>query len=199
MRHERVTVAALMNASQEIFRRHRLSVEEYRRMGEHGIIAPDARVELIDGEIIEMVPIGPAHAGIVDHLTRLLVRAVEDDAIVRVQNPMELSNRSQPQPDLQLLIPRDDYYKRAQPRPKDVLLSIEVADSSLAYDRDVKLSLYARHGIVECWLVDVTGMRITRCHGAGRDGYARQEPVADLHAVAPLALPDARMDLYTLF
>ena len=188
-----------MNASPETFRRYKLTVGEYRAMGEHGILAPDARTELIDGEIIEMNPIGVTHAGVVDQLNRLLGRVVGDDAIVRVQNPVEMPEHSMPQPDLALLRPRTDFYKRLQPTADDTLLAIEVADSSLRYDRDVKLPLYAAHGIPEAWLIDVNAARLTVHRDPGPDGYRSvAEPVRmDVVAVAGLNVPV--VDLSTLF
>ena len=188
-----------MNASADLFRRHRHTVDEYGRMFEHGIIAPDARVELIEGEIVDMPPIGSTHGGIVNQLTRLLVMGVGDAAVVHVQNTMVLGDRSQPQPDVALLRPRDDFYKRANPVPEDVLLAIEVADSSLAYDREIKVPLYARHGVTETWLIDVQGRRIVACRDPGPDGYGSREELAGLGAVAPALLPQAVLDLSDLF
>ena len=188
-----------MSASTEAFERHRWTVAEYRRMGETGTLAADARVELIDGEIIDMPPIGSAHAGIVVQLTRLLVQRVGEAAIVWVQNPVELSERSEPEPDLVLLRPRDDFYKRALPRADDVLLAIEVADSTLAYDRGVKRALYARHGVPEYWIVDVGGERVLT-FGEPSDGdYARRETVDDRGGVPIAALGDVTVDLSGLF
>ena len=107
-------------------------------MGETGILAPGTRVELIDGEIIDKAPITSLHAGTVNQLNQVLLRAVGDKAIVSVQNPVELSNRSEPEPDLKLLRWRDDFYRKALPLAGDVLLAIEVADSTLSYDLGVK-------------------------------------------------------------
>ena len=188
-----------MNASETALERHRWTVAEYHRMAETGMLAPDARVELIDGEIIDMAPIGPVHASIVDQLTVLMVRAVADAAIVRVQSPVELSDRSEPEPDLTLLRPRADFYRRAQPGPGDVLLAIEVADSTLARDRDVKRPLYARHGIPECWIVDVGGEYVLACRGPAGDGYAEESILEDVRAVPIGALEGVRVDLSGLF
>ena len=125
-----------------------------------------------------MNPIGVTHAGVVDQLNRLLGRVVGDDAIVRVQNPVEMPEHSMPQPDLALLRPRIDFYKRLQPTADDTLLAIEVADSSLRYDRDMKLPLYAAHGIPEAWLIDVNAARLTVHRDPGPDGYRSvAEPV----------------------
>jgi Uma2 family endonuclease len=133
--------------------KHYFSVDEYYRMGEAGVFSEEARVELIDGEVLEMSPIGKRHAGCVNRLNRLLNRNVGDLAIVTVQSPISIDDFSEPQPDLALLKPRADFYSNSHPTPADVLVIIEVADTSLEYDRNVKLPLYARAGIPEAWLV----------------------------------------------
>jgi Uma2 family endonuclease len=131
------------------------TVDDYMRMLEAGILTEDDRVELIDGEIIEMSPIGDAHAGCVIRLTMLFTRLVGLAAFVSVQNPVRLDNYSEPQPDLALLKPRADFYAQAKPTPADVLLIVEVADSSIAFDRNIKVPLYAHALIQLVWLVDL--------------------------------------------
>lgn len=138
----------------------RFTVEEYYRMAEAGILGEDDRVELLDGEIVQMSPIGSRHAACVDRLNHGLQRRVGEAAIVRVQNPIRLSDTSEPQPDLCLLQARADYYTGSHPGPRNVLLVIEVADASLRYDRDIKVPTYARAGIPEVWLVDLDGERL---------------------------------------
>lgn len=133
--------------------RHRWTVSDFQRLGDTGLLAPDARLELIDGELFEMAPIGCFHAGTVGILTRLLARVVADTAIIHVQNPILLGDGSEPQPDLLLLRPQPDYYLSEHPQAKDVLLLIEVSDSTVSFDRKTKVPLYARHGIPEVWLV----------------------------------------------
>ena len=135
---------------------HRFSVDDYHRMGEAGILSPADRIELIDGEIIAMAPVGSPHTGAVFALNRLLSQAAPSSVIVSVQNPIRLGDRNEPEPDLALLRDRPDGY-RAPPPPSaaDVLLIIEVSDTSLRYDREVKLPLYARHGVPEVWIVDL--------------------------------------------
>lgn len=180
-------------------RRHRLSVEDYYRMGEVGILAPDARVELIDGEIIDMPPIGPPHAGTVNQLTSILVGAAGVRAIVQVQNPIVLGSHSAPQPDFALLRPRADFYKSRLPEPADVLLVIEVAHASLRHDRDTKALLYARHAIPEFWLVDVRAKRLVRYRDAHQGAYALIDR-PDLREPLEIAeLPDVRVELRKLF
>lgn len=175
--------------------RHRLSASEFERMAEVGILAEDERVELIEGDLIDMTPIGSRHAGAVSRLTRLLGSAVGTDAIVSVQNPIRLDRHSQPQPDLALLRPRADFYAEAHPQPADVLLIVEVAEASLDYDRDVKIPLYARHGIAEMWLLDVAGRGLTVYRAPGPDGYGEQRRIVAVESIAPLLLPAAVIDL----
>lgn len=188
-----------MNASETALERHRWTIAEYRHMAETGTLSSDARVELIDGEIIDMAPIGPAHAGIVDQLTQLLLQAVAGTAIVRVQNPIELSDDSEPEPDLTLLRPRADFYKRRLPGAEDVLLAIEVADSTLVRDRDVKRALYARHGIPEYWIVDIRDEQILTFRDPVGDIYGCESTMDDIRAVQIYALADVRIDLSGLF
>jgi len=188
-----------MNAFQEPMRKRPLSVSEYHLMGEVGIFAPGERVELIEGEIIDMPPIGSTHSGIVDHMTRLLVQAVCDKAIVRVQNPVVLSDLSEPEPDFALLKPRNNFYKDATPSARDVLLLIEVSDSTLRYDRDIKAPLYARHGIPETWIIDVANAQVTIHRDAGKQGYLNQFKPDDWQRVAPLQISDVTVDLSDLF
>lgn len=131
------------------------TADEYHRLAEVGILHEDDRVELLDGVIVEMSPIGVSHASCVDRLMALLQRRYGDRAIIRVQGPIRLNMYSEPQPDLSILKPRADFYGGAHPGPSDVLAVIEVADTSLRFDRDVKMPLYARAGIAECWLIDL--------------------------------------------
>lgn len=141
--------------------RHRLTVEDYHRMAEAGIFALADRIELIDGDLIDMAPIGQGHAAMVSGLNRALVMACGDRAIVSPQNPVRLDRSSEPQPDFAVLRPRADFYATgAPPGPSDVWLLVEVADSSLQFDRTVKLPLYARAGIPEVWIVDLKRRRL---------------------------------------
>jgi Uma2 family endonuclease len=142
--------------------RRQWTVAEYHRMADAGILGEDDRVELIAGEVIAMSPIGTRHAACVDRLNMALTRHAAANAIVRVQSPIQLDDYSEPQPDLALLRLRDDFYANAHPLPTDVLLLIEVADSSLQYDRATKLPLYAQSAIPEVWLVSVPDERIER-------------------------------------
>ena len=142
------------------FNRHSFTVAEYERMGQVGIFSEDDRVELVNGEIIEMSPIGERHAACVDFLTQFITLRLKRGAIVRIQNPVLLDDYSEPQPDVAILKRRDDFYRHAHPRPEDVLLVIEVSDSTLDFDRKVKVPLYASVGIPEAWVVNLPDERI---------------------------------------
>ena len=139
--------------------KHVFTVSEFERMAETGILSEDDRVELIEGEIIEMSPIGTRHAACVDRFTESIV-GLRHRVILRVQGPIQLDDYSEPQPDLALLRPRDDFYSGSLPKPADVLLVIEVADTTLQYDRFMKLPAYARAGIPEVWLANLPADRI---------------------------------------
>ncbi len=151
--------------------RRRFTVDEYQRMGQVGILGEDDRLELLEGEIVEMAPIGSRHQAAVDRLTRLFSNQVADGAMVRVQGPIQLGGDSEPQPDVTILRLRADFYASAHPGPGDVLLLVEVSDSSTEYDREVKVPLYARHGILEVWLVGLESEVIEVYRGPGAQGY----------------------------
>ena len=182
------TAAGLLAAHPWITRR-KLDVAEYHRMAVAGILHEDDRVELIEGELVEMAPIGSPHSGTVNSLNRLLVRAAGDRAVVSVQNPVRLGDHSEPEPDFTLLRPRTDDYRLRTPEAADVLLLIEVADSSLRYDRTVKLPLYARHGVAEVWIVDLERRTVEVYREPAGDSYgavSREEAGAVLE---PALLP----------
>jgi Uma2 family endonuclease len=169
------------------------TVEEYHRMGEAGILGEDSRVELIEGQIIRMNPISPLHAGRVNRLTELLWAHFSGKVIVRVQNPVRASHISEPQPDLCLLRLRADYYEGSHPEPSDVFLLIEVADSSLEYDRSVKASLYAATGMPELWIVDLNRRQLESFRVPGPDGYSEVRTVSPGEHLAPLAFPEVAL------
>jgi len=180
--------------------RHRITVHDYHRMGEIGVFPPDARVELIEGEIIDMAPIGNDHQSIVDQLNRALVLAVGRNAIVRTQGSIRLSQWSEPEPDVVLLKPRPDFYRGAEfAFGTDSLLVIEVSDTTLKYDRDIKVPLYARHGVPEVWVVDVNG-NVLLVYGDLRDGKYERHVVLERPATVPLThLPGVTLDVGALF
>ena len=177
--------------SDELHRR-RFTVSEYHRMAEAGILDEDDRVELIEGEIVKMSPIGRKHASHVDRLTRLFCRRLRDRAIVRVQNPIILGRRSEPQPDFSLLRPKPDFYYSGHPGPKDILLALEIADSSLRYDREIKLPLYAKYGIQETWLLIVDRGIVETYRTPGAQGYGDIQVRERGQRIAAAAFPGVK-------
>jgi Uma2 family endonuclease len=168
--------------------RRLFTVEEYHRMAEAGILSEDDRVELIEGELVAMSPIGSRHAACVARLTALLF-PVEGRGILWVQNPIRLGARSEPQPDVALLRYRPDFYASAHPGPEDVLLVVEVAETSADSDRSLKIPLYARYGIPEAWLVDLLEERIEiYCHPTPQ-GYRSLHIAHRGETVSPALIP----------
>lgn len=176
--------------------RHRFTAEEYRKMGEAGIFSEDDRVELIDGEVVEMAPIGDRHIESVMRLTRLLSRWAfstgEAALFVSVQNPLVLGKHGEPQPDLTLVRRLRD--RLGTPIPEEALLVVEVADTSLAYDRERKLPLYAEAGIPEAWLVDLNATTIEMYSEPGPNGYGRVARFGREERVVSVTLPDLTFD-----
>ena len=168
----------------------KFTVAEYYRMAEAGILKPDERVELIDGEILVMPPIGPEHADNVDEFNEVLARYAPDRYRVRIQNPVRLSDESEPEPDVALLRRRPEGYGAAHPTPADVLLVIEVAHSSLEYDRNIKAHIYGRSGVPETWVRNLPEDCIERFTEPGPDGYARHTVHHRGETMTPVALPD---------
>lgn len=179
---------ALLSRNPWVARRP-LTVADYHRMGEAGILSRDDRVELVEGELVAMSPIGSRHAGVINRFTEVLVLAVVGRGLVSVQNSIRLNDRTEPQPDLAVLKPRTDSYFGAIPGPGDVLLVIEVADSSLAYDRTVKVPLYAAHGIPEFWIADVSRREVEVYRRPEGDRYAVVTRAGVGAALEPLLLP----------
>jgi len=178
--------------------RYRLSVDQFQEMGRVGILGQDSRVELIDGELIDMAPIGSRHASVVSLLSMALARGC-GDLIVWSQNPIVLPPYSEPQPDVVLLATSVDSYRGALPAPGDVLLVIEVAESTLRYDRSVKLPLYARHGIPEVWIVDLADSRLEVFQDPDEGVYRSRRELESGDAVSPTALPTVLIELAAVF
>lgn len=169
--------------------RRMFTTDEYHRMAEAGILTEEDRVELIEGEIVRMSPIGSRHAASTDRLTALFSRRLGRRAIVRVQSPIELDHHSEPQPDLAILKPRADFYAGHHPRPRDVLLLVEVVDASTRHERGWKVALYARAGIVEVWVVDLTRGTIEICQRPAKGTYRIRAVVARGRRVSAAAFP----------
>jgi Uma2 family endonuclease len=170
--------------------RRKLTVDEYHRMAMDGILGPDERVELLDGELYEMTPIGDDHAGAVNGLNFTFGARLGGKAIVAVQNPVRLSYFSEPEPDISLLRPRPDFYRSGKPLPQDIFLLIEVASSSLEYDRDTKIPRYAAAGILEVWIVNLVDGQIEVYRAPERGRYTLHTIYRRGESFAPLAFPD---------
>ena len=179
--------------------RRAITVDDYARMAEAGILTRDDRVELIEGQIIEMPPIGSEHAGRVNRLNRTLVLALGERGILTVQNPVRLNRISEPQPDFAVLKPRADDYTGSHPQAADVLLLIEVADSSLAYDQGVKAGLYARNGVPEFWLVDVRDRSVTMYREPEDGSYKTIVPCRGCDVLTIAALPGLSLRVEDVF
>ncbi len=173
--------------------KYSFTAEEFERLGEAGILRQDARLELIDGEIFEMSPIGSLHAACVNFLSMLLNRLFGQSHIIATQNPVWLNDFSEPQPDISLLRWRDGYYRKKLPTPADVLLVIEVADTTVVKDKTVKIPLYARSGVPEAWLVNIPEEQLEVYSDPFNGVYQRAEVFgrgaeARAHTVGGLAL-----------
>lgn len=176
-----------MNAPAVI--RKRFTTQEYEQIAAAGVFAEDDRVELLEGEIVQMSPIGPQHSACVSRLNRLFQEKLGNSVIVRVQDPIRLGNYSEPEPDVALVQPRTDFYAGGHPEPEDVLLLIEVADSSLSYDRDLKLPLYARAGVSEVWLVGLLAQTVEVFRAPSESGYGERREARRGESVAALNVP----------
>ena len=180
-------------------KRRRFTLDEYHRMGEAGILGEDDRVELIEGEIVEMTPIGSRHASTVARIHHFFSVRLGDRAVVWGQNPLLLAALiSEPQPDVVLLAARTDFYASALPEPAAARLLIEVADSSLLYDRRTKLPLYARAGVLEVWLVNLEASRLDVYRSPGTGGYATVWSPRSDERFSPVAFPDINLTLADL-
>ena len=175
--------------------RRLFTVAEYLAMGEAGILHEDERIELLDGEIIHMAPIGDPHLFSTDALTMQIVPHVAGRAVVRVQGSIRLDDHSAPEPDLVVLRLRDNYYAESA-SPADVLLLIEVADSSLEFDAGRKAARYAAAGISEYWIANLrTGEVIVHTEPTDNDGYATIRTVPADGSLSPQAFPDLTLSL----
>lgn len=167
-------------------------------MAELGFLAPDGRLELLDGEIHDMSPIGPLHGGVVNRLNRFFSLRAKARWIVSTQNPVGLDKYSEPQPDLTILKPAPDDYVSHHPVPDDVLLLIEVADSSSEFDHRKKLPIYARTGIRELWIVNLKELAVEVYCEPHFAGYEKTAVFCTGEQVAPAAFPDTKLDVAEL-
>jgi Uma2 family endonuclease len=169
---------------------YRFSVEEFNKLGEAGIFDEDDRVELLDGEIILMSPIGTQHAGVVMRLNSVLPSKLGTRALIDPQNPTVVDEFSEPQPDLMLLVPREDFYTAKHPTPHDILLLIEVSDTTLSYDRGRKLRKYAERDVSEVWIVNLKNMTIEQYREPSGTEYLHSRSHHRSEEIAILAFPD---------
>ena len=179
--------------------RRRFTVAEYYAMAKAGILNENDRVELLDGDIIRMTPIGDWHAANVDLLNHSLNKILNDRAIVRVQGPARLNPNSEPQPDVLLMRWRDDFYRGGHPRPSDILLLIEVSDTTIDYDRTAKLSAYARAGIPEVWIISRDDRRIESYTNPSEGTYSNIRHATPTDTIAPQAFPDVTLKVGQFF
>jgi Uma2 family endonuclease len=178
--------------------KHWITADEFEQMGRAGIFHPDARLELLEGGIYEMSPIGSPHAACVKFLSTLLNRLFSDKLLVSVQDPIRLDDFSEPQPDIALLRWRDDFYRHAHPTPADVLLVIEVADTTVETDRSYKMPLYAKAGIREAWLVNLPGEKVELYAEPASGIYQVSRNFARGEEAEAHSLPDLRISVAEL-
>ena len=177
---------------------HRFSVQDYYRMAETGVLRPDARVELLDGRIIDMSPIGPFHGGVTDYLTEAFTAASKGRWRTRVQNSLRLNDHSEPQPDLVLARPAPDFYRKRHPQPEDIFLLVEVSDSTLETDQEDKLPAYGRAGIAEVWIVNLNELTVEVYREPNFAGYGSKTVLRAGEQAKPLMFPDTAVDVAEL-
>ena len=187
-----------MHIQSDTVHTHRWTVADYHKMAEVGLLAEDTPVELINGEIVEMVPIGSRHSSKVKQLIDLLSLPLHDKAILSVQDPIRLGEHSEPEPDIAILRRKQDYYASAHPTSQDVLLLLEVSDTTTRYDREVKIPLYACHGIPEVWLLDLQQQCLEIYLSPEQGKYQQMHRLLSGQA-SPAAFPDIIIQLSELF
>jgi Uma2 family endonuclease len=179
--------------------RHQFTVKQFHQMAESGILSENERVELIRGEMIDMSPIGTRHSGCVLFLSNLLILLLGGRALINVQNPVELDETSEPQPDIALLKPRPDFYKNSHPQAEDIFSLIEVADTTVKYDREVKIPLYAEANIPEVWLVDVNQEVVEVYRNPLQGVYQDVQTLVKNQILSILAFPDMHINVSEMF
>lgn len=176
-------------------KRHRITVEQYHRMGEAGVFAPDVRIELIEGQVVEVAPLGSRQYAAISRLSRLLIQAIGDRALVSPQMAIRLDRMSELEPDLAIYKPRDDFYATALPTGADALLVVEIADTTLDYDVRVKGPLYARHGVPEYWIFDLPARALRVFRQPRGDEYTKVTAMETPDVVTLPGLQGLRVDL----
>ncbi len=179
--------------------RRLFTVDQYHKMARSGILSEDDRVELLAGEIVDMSPIGSRHAACVKCLNQIFNESLQGQAVVSVQDPIRLGPRSEPQPDLALLKPRADFYANAHPGPQDVLLIIEVVETSAEVDRKLKLPLYAKAGIPEVWIFELSAKKVEVYRNPSARKYLVSETYTKKQTLSLQAYPHVNVDLSEVF
>lgn len=178
--------------------RYRLTVAAYHQLANVGVFNEDSKLELIEGDLIAMPPIGERHASQTRRMNHLFSKQVGDAAIVDMQNPLALNAYSEPQPDMVLLKPRADFYEHSHPGPTDILLIIEVSDSTLRYDRETKIPLYAKAGVPEVWVLDIVHQRLEVYRRPSPDGYREVRYPELQEMITPVLLPNLTISVQSL-
>ncbi len=170
--------------------RKKFTVEEYYKLGEIGIIGPDERTELIDGDIMLMAPMGSRHAACIPRLLKIFFKALGDHALITSQTPVRLNGQFEPEPDLSILKPREDCYRYQLPQPQDIYLLIQVSVTTVEYDRNEKSVLYSQAGIIELWIVDIPAELVEVYRNPSPNGYESVQQFRHGETISPLAFPD---------
>jgi len=182
--------------SPDPLRRHRLTVDDYYKMGDAGIFTEKDRVELIEGEIIDMVPIGSNHAYTIDKMAYIIHKQIRNKTLLRIQNPLHLDQYNEPEPDLALVTKTN--YSSHHPGPEDTLLVIEIADSSLTYDLTIKTPLYAQHNIPEVWIIDLNE-KMVHTFQQPSNGTYQQQSGHNTGKLSPSQVSDLTLDISDLW
>ena len=177
----------------------KFTVKQYHQMGENNIFHPEERLELIKGEIIKMPPIGLKHSHKVNRLTNLLAYELHNKAIISVQNPIQLDNYSEPQPDLVLVKFREDFYENKPIQPEDIYLLIEISDSTIKYDQEVKIPLYAENNIKEVWIFNINNNLLEVYRKPENNYYKNIAKLTSTNAISPLDFPNLIINLSEIF
>lgn len=175
--------------------RRTFTVDDYHRMLNAGILTEDDRVELVCGEIVTMAPIGTRHASCVKGLNQLLTEGLGRRVVLGIQDPVIVGEHSEPQPDISVLRPRKDRYAQAHPTAADIFLLIEVSDTTLPYDRDIKVPMYGKAGVPESWLVDLAQRRVEVYRSPSPNGYGDLHYAYPGEAISPIAFPDISLQV----
>jgi Uma2 family endonuclease len=171
----------------------KFTVEQYHKMADVGIFSQQDRVELLEGEIIEMSPIGIKHAASVNRLNQLFNKNLGDKVLVSIQNPIQLGEKSEPQPDVALLKYREDFYGAKIPQNEDIYLIVEVADTTVKYDREIKIPLYAQKNIIEVWLVDLNSSYLEVYRQPAQEGYKSMQKLQLGETLTLVSFPEIRL------